>query len=120
MGNPSIADLGTFVTTGQPQRGLANGMWIPSDDQLRMMSKFDEFAKLTAISGGKSFFPRSAAEMAEIFSRLGTELRFQYTLGVKISNASVKKQPHRLKVKVKPPRGAPNVFVRNREEFFVY
>jgi hypothetical protein len=73
---------------------------------------------LTAITAGRSFFPQSAVEIADIFSRLGNYLRHQYTLGIKPSSASQKGKPRRIKVKVKTPPGVPNAKVRNREEIF--
>ena len=39
--------------------------------------------ELSGVSGGKAFFPRSAAEMDDIFEQIALELRHQYSIGYK-------------------------------------
>jgi VWFA-related protein len=89
-----------------------------SGDFRRMLENQDYLANLTKISGGSSFYPRSGAEMAEIFSRIGSELRHQYTLEIKLAKPSGNNKSNRIKVKVKTPPGVQSPAVRNREEFF--
>jgi Ca-activated chloride channel family protein len=122
----SLAEMGTFIPdTNAPRGGTTYGTFIPSDQSRAFMAKFDELDKLTKITGGKSFYPMSAAEMADIFSRIGEDLRQQYTLGIKLpgappsSAASAKdRKPYRVKVKVKAPPRISNLIIRNREEIF--
>lgn len=74
--------------------------------------------ELSSVSGGKAFFPNSAAEMDEIFERIALELRHQYSIGYKPKNFANDGKWHKLKVKVTPPRGLPRLFVRSREGYY--
>lgn len=74
--------------------------------------------ELASVSGGKAFFPRSAAEMDDIFEQIALELRHQYSIGYKPSNFSNDGRWHKVKVKVTPPRGLPRLFVRTKEGYF--
>ena len=74
--------------------------------------------KLASASGGRAFFPGSASEMDEAFERIALELRHQYSIGYKPMNFVPDGKRHRLKVKVKPPRGLPRLVVRSREGYY--
>ena len=74
--------------------------------------------ELTSVTGGSSFYPQSNAEMDEIFERIALELRHQYSIGFRPTNFNNDGKWHKLKVKVKPPRGLPKLFVRSREGYF--
>lgn len=73
---------------------------------------------LASVSGGKAFFPRSAAEMDDIFEQIALELRHQYSIGYKPTNFANDGHWHRIKVKVNPPRGLPRLFVRSKEGYY--
>jgi len=72
--------------------------------------------ELAAVSGGKAFYPRSGAEMDDIFEQIALELRHQYSIGYKPEGFDGKW--HKIKVKVAPPRGLPRLFVRSKEGYF--
>jgi Ca-activated chloride channel homolog len=74
--------------------------------------------ELSAVSGGKAFFPSTDAEMNEIFERIALELRHQYSIGYKPANFVNDGRWHKIKVKVQPPRGLPRLFVRAKEGYF--
>ena len=75
--------------------------------------------ELSAVSGGKSFYPNTAAEMDEIFERIALELRHQYSIGYKPpNNLSNDGKWRKIKVKVTPPRGLPRLFVRSKEGYY--
>ncbi len=74
--------------------------------------------ELASVSGGKAFFPRSAAEMDDIFEQIALELRHQYSIGYKPNNFSNDGKWHKVKVKVTPPRGLPRLFVRTKEGYY--
>jgi Ca-activated chloride channel homolog len=74
--------------------------------------------ELAGVSGGKAFFPRSAAEMDDIFEQIALELRHQYSIGYKPANFSNDGKWHKIKVKVSPPRGLPRLFVRSKEGYY--
>jgi Ca-activated chloride channel family protein len=74
--------------------------------------------ELSAVSGGKAFFPNTAPEMDELFERIALELRHQYSIGYRPKNFKNDGKWHKLKVKVTPPRGLPRLFVRSREGYY--
>jgi Ca-activated chloride channel homolog len=74
--------------------------------------------ELSGVSGGKAFFPRSAAEMDDIFEQIALELRHQYSIGYKPDAFQNDGKWHRIKVKVTPPRGLPRLFVRSKEGYY--
>ena len=74
--------------------------------------------ELSGVSGGKAFFPRSAAEMDDIFEQIALELRHQYSIGYKPDAFVNDGKWHRIKVKVTPPRGLPRLFVRTKEGYY--
>ena len=74
--------------------------------------------ELSAVSGGKAFFPNTAIEMDEIFEKIAVELRHQYSIGYRPNNFVNNGKWHKIKVKVTPPRGLPRLFVRSREGYF--
>ncbi|HLA96437.1 MAG TPA: VWA domain-containing protein [Pyrinomonadaceae bacterium] len=88
-----------------------------SSSQLGMMGQsfLDE---LTSVTGGRSFYPASDPEMDEIFERIALELRHQYSVGYTPPNFQPNGKWHKVKVKVKPPRGLPRLTVRSREGYY--
>jgi len=74
--------------------------------------------ELAGVSGGKAFFPRSAAEMDDIFEQIALELRHQYSIGYRPNNFTNDGKWHKIKVKVSPPRGLPRLYVRAKEGYY--
>ena len=74
--------------------------------------------ELAGVSGGKAFFPRSAAEMDDIFEQIALELRHQYSIGYKPESFTNDGKWHKVKVRVTPPRGLPRLFTRYREGYY--
>jgi Ca-activated chloride channel family protein len=74
--------------------------------------------ELASVSGGKAFFPRSNAEMDDIFEQIALELRHQYSIGYKPRDFVSDGRWHKIKVKVNPPRGLPRLFVRAKDGYF--
>lgn len=95
--------------------GILGGSDPGSSLGLAGQSILDE---LSAVSGGKAFFPNSAPEMDEIFEKIALELRHQYSIGYRPNNFTNDGKWHKIKVKVTPPRGLPRLFVRSREGYY--
>lgn len=74
--------------------------------------------ELASVSGGKAFFPRTSAEMDDIFEQIALELRHQYSIGYKPANFVTDGKWHKIKVKISPPRGLPRLFVRSKEGYY--
>src|SRR5216684_4130950 len=65
--------------------------------------------EISGVSGGKAFFPRTNAEMDDIFEQIALELRHQYAIGYKPRDFKPDGRWHHIKVKVNPPRGLPRL-----------
>lgn len=74
--------------------------------------------ELTSVTGGKSFYPQTDVEMDEIFERIALELRHQYSIGYTPKDFDPNGKWHKVKVKVKPPRGLPRLTVRSRDGYY--
>jgi len=95
--------------------GILSGTDAGSSMGMEGQGVLDELA---GVSGGKAFFPRSAAEMDDIFEQIALELRHQYSIGYKPESFTNDGKWHRVKVKVTPPRGLPRLFVRAKEGYY--
>ena len=74
--------------------------------------------ELTSVTGGKAFYPQTDVELDEIFERIALELRHQYSVGFSPKDFKPDGKWHKVKVKVKPPRGISRLTVRTREGYY--
>lgn len=74
--------------------------------------------ELAGVSGGKAFYPNSAAEMDDIFEQIALELRHQYSIGYRPANFVSDGKWHKIKVTISPPRGLPRLFPRYKEGYY--
>jgi Ca-activated chloride channel family protein len=95
--------------------GILDGADSSSITGMQGQSFLDE---LTSVTGGKAFYPQTNVEMDEIFERIALELRHQYSIGYTPKDFQPDGKYHKVKVKVKPPRGLPRLTVRSREGYF--
>lgn len=95
--------------------GILGGSDVGSSLGMEGQGILDELA---GVSGGKAFYPRSPAEMDDIFEQIALELRHQYSIGYRPPNFVSNGKWHKIKVKVAPPRGLPRLFVRSKEGYF--
>lgn len=95
--------------------GILDGRDASSAEGMLGKSFLDE---LTSVTGGKSFYPETDVEMDEIFERIALELRHQYSIGYTPADFQTDGKWHKVRVKVKPPRGLPRLTVRSREGYF--
>jgi Ca-activated chloride channel family protein len=95
--------------------GILGGSDVGSSLGMEGQGIMDELA---GVSGGKAFYPRSAAEMDDIFEQIALELRHQYSIGYRPPNFVNDGKWHKIKIKVAPPRGLPRLFVRSKEGYY--
>ncbi len=95
--------------------GIMDGRDAGSMSGMQGQAFLDE---LTSVTGGKSFYPSTDVEMDEIFERIALELRHQYSIGYTPKDFEPNGKWHKVKVKVKPPRGLPRLTVRSREGYY--
>jgi len=72
---------------------------------------------LASLTGGKAFFPANDAEMHDAIMQIALELRRQYSIGFSPTNTSDGKY-HKLKIKLKAPKGLGPLSVRGREGYY--
>jgi Ca-activated chloride channel family protein len=71
-------------------------------------------SEMTEMTGGRVFPVANVGDLPDIAAKIGMELRNQYVLGYKPSNAQRNGIWRKIKVKLKPPKGLPplNVFAK--------
>jgi len=74
--------------------------------------------EISQTTGGKAFFPRSAAELEDATTRIALELRHQYSIGYEPTNEKRDGKWRKISVKVNPPRGLPRLNVRSKEGYY--
>jgi Ca-activated chloride channel family protein len=95
--------------------GILDGRDSGSMEGMQGQAFLDELASVT---GGKSFYPQTDVELDEIFERIALELRHQYSIGYTPKDFAPDGKWHKVKTKVKPPRGLPRLTVRGREGYY--
>jgi len=95
--------------------GIMDGRDAGSITGMQGQAFLDE---LTSVTGGKAFYPQTDVEMDEIFERIALELRHQYSVGFTPKDFTPDGKWHKVKVKVKPPRGISRLTVRTREGYY--
>ncbi len=68
-------------------------------------------SEIAELSGGRVFPAASLNDLPDIATKIGTELRNQYVLGYKPSDARHDGTWRKIKVKLKPPKGVPPLSV---------
>lgn len=74
--------------------------------------------EVSQTTGGKAFFPRSAAELEDATTRIALELRHQYSIGYTPTNEKRDGKWRKISIKVNPPRGLPRLNVRSKEGYY--
>ncbi len=95
--------------------GILDGSDSSSMTGMQGQAFLDE---LTSVTGGKSFYPQTNVELDEIFERIALELRHQYSIGYTPKGFEPDGKWHKVKTKVKPPRGLPRLTIRSREGYY--
>ncbi|HEV2289722.1 MAG TPA: VWA domain-containing protein [Candidatus Acidoferrales bacterium] len=73
---------------------------------------------LAAMTGGRSFIVRNLDDLGDIATKISMELRNQYVLGYRPSNAKDDGKWRKIRVKLHPPRGLPPLTVYSRYGYF--
>ncbi len=75
--------------------------------------------EITEVTGGRAFFPDADREtgLIEICTRIALELRHQYTLGFYPTSTAPDAKWHKLKVRVKVPKGTGRVSLSHRQGY---
>lgn len=74
--------------------------------------------QLAEMGGGRAFFPDSVNELEDIATRISVELKNQYVLGYTSTNEAVDGKWRKIRVKVDPPKGLPQLNVRTKPGYY--
>ena len=75
-------------------------------------------AELSDVSGGRTFAIGSPNELADVATKIGIELRNQYVLGYRPTNATRDGKWRKIKVKLNPPKGLPPLHVYAKTGYY--
>ena len=75
-------------------------------------------SEMTEMTGGRTFPVGNIGELPDIAAKIGMELRNQYVLGYKPSNATHNGTWRKIKVKLRPPRGLPPLTVYAKTGYY--
>jgi Ca-activated chloride channel homolog len=75
-------------------------------------------SEITEITGGRTFSIDNPNDLADIATKIGIELRNQYVLGYLPKNAVRDGKWHKIRVKLLPPRGLPQLIVRAKQGYY--
>jgi VWFA-related protein len=78
----------------------------------------DVLQRLATMTGGRAYFPKSLDEVVVLCRQVARDLRNQYTLGYKPTNASLDGSWRKITVRLNPPKGMPRVTVRAKEGYY--
>jgi Ca-activated chloride channel homolog len=75
-------------------------------------------SEMTEMTGGRTFPVGNIGELPDIAAKIGMELRNQYVVGYKPSNAIHNGTWRKIKVKLRPPRGLPPLTVYAKTGYY--
>jgi Ca-activated chloride channel homolog len=73
---------------------------------------------LVEITGGRAFFPDSVAELQDICTKIGIELKNQYVLGYHSTNEAKDGKWRKIRLKINAPKGLPNLSIRGKSGYY--
>jgi Ca-activated chloride channel homolog len=74
--------------------------------------------EISDVTGGRMFRVEDPNELADVATKIGVELRNQYVLGYRPTNAARDGKWHKIKVKLVPPKGLPPLTVHAKTGYY--
>jgi Ca-activated chloride channel family protein len=113
------ADIRNFVKEADCQL-YSVGIFDPNDMERTLEERYGPtlLADLADLSGGRVFPVTSANDLPDIATKIGTELRNQYILGYRPSDARHNGNWRKIKVKLSPPKGLPSLNVYAKTGYY--
>lgn len=75
-------------------------------------------SEITEMTGGRVFAADNLNELPDIATKIGLELRNQYVLGYRPSNKAHDGRWRKVKIKLRPPRGLPQLSVYSKTGYY--
>ena len=104
--NTQLYSIGIFDPFGNRGR---------TPEELNGPSLLDE---VTELSGGRAFSVENINDLPDIATKIGSELRNQYTLGYRPSDKSHDARWRKIKIKLRAPRGLPPLSVSGKTGYY--
>jgi VWFA-related protein len=96
--------VGQIMRIMHPNAG--RGLGIPHSE-MDYLQADNEMRNFAAMTGGRAYFPRFAAEYGEDFQAIGSDIRNQYSITYRPTNDKLDGTYRKLKVQVVAPDGGP-------------
>jgi VWFA-related protein len=77
----------------------------------------DDLTKISEMTGGEAYFPKSVDEVNEICKKIARDLRNQYTIGYSPTNTKNDGGDRAIRVSVIPPPGTTKINIRARSGY---
>jgi Ca-activated chloride channel family protein len=74
--------------------------------------------ELAGTTGGRAFFTDSVYELEDICTKIAVELKNQYVIGYRSTNDAKDGKWRKIRMKVNPPKGLPNMTVRGKSGYY--
>jgi len=74
--------------------------------------------ELSDLTGGHAFFPESIYDLDDVCTKIAVELKNQYVLGYRSTNAKKDGAWRRIRVQVTPPKGVGHLDVRSKQGYY--
>ena len=104
--NTQLYSIGIFDPFGNRSR---------TPEELNGPSLLNE---VTELSGGRAFSVENINDLPDIATKIGSELRNQYTLGYRPSDKSHDARWRKIKIKLRAPRGLPPLSVSGKTGYY--
>ena len=113
----SFPDIKEFVKE-QDVEIYAIGIVNPNGELALGKTGREIIEDLVQTTGGRAFFPDSVYELEDICTKIAVELRNQYVLGYRSANGAKDGKWRKIRLKVNPPKGIPNLSVRGKSGYY--
>ena len=113
----SFADIKEFAKEGDVQI-FAIGIVSPFSELNRGRTGRAIIEDLVQVTGGRAFFPDSVYELEDICTKIAIEVKNQYVIGYRSSNGNRDGKYRHIRMKVNPPKGMAQLFVRAKEGYY--
>ena len=113
----SFADIKEFAKESDVQV-FAIGIASPFGELNKGRTGRAMIEDLVQVTGGRAFFPDSIYDLEDICNKIAVELKNQYVLGYHSTNGEKDGKWRKIRLKVDPPKGKPNLSVRGKTGYY--
>ena len=111
------SEIKTLVKEGDVQL-YAIGLYDPSFATPEEAAGPALLSEITEVTGGRTFTIENPNELTDVATKIGIELRNQYVLGYRSSNVLHDGRWRKIKVKLLPPKGLPQLTVYAKTGYY--